>query len=77
MGGSSFAPYKDSQFEKCRICKSKVHQLGSRYCQGCAYKKVCAARLRLSPRLVVVCQGICAMCGIKILATKNYNQSFV
>ncbi|GAB6020200.1 hypothetical protein CHUAL_002921 [Chamberlinius hualienensis] len=27
-----FAPY--STFEKCRICKQKVHQVGSYYCQG-------------------------------------------
>lgn len=26
-------------FEKCRICKTSVHQVGSHYCQGCAYKK--------------------------------------
>ena len=32
-----FAPY--SAFAKCRICKSSVHQAGSHYCQGCAYKK--------------------------------------
>lgn len=24
---------------RCRICKSSVHQPGSHYCQGCAYKK--------------------------------------
>ena len=33
-------------------------QVGSHYCQECAYKK-----------------GICAMCGVKILKTKNYKQS--
>ena len=32
-----FTPY--SQFEKCRICKTTVHQPHSKYCQGCAYKK--------------------------------------
>ncbi|XP_074600693.1 cysteine-rich PDZ-binding protein [Brevipalpus obovatus] len=53
-----FAPY--ANFEKCRICKQKVHQNGSHYCQGCAYKK-----------------GICAMCGKKLLDTKNYVQSSV
>lgn len=42
----------------CRICRTKVHQLGSHYCQACAYKK-----------------GICAMCGKKLLDTKNYKQS--
>lgn len=41
-----------------RICKQKVHQSGSHYCQACAYKK-----------------GICAMCGKKMLDTKNYRQS--
>ncbi|XP_062603144.1 cysteine-rich PDZ-binding protein-like, partial [Saccostrea cucullata] len=32
-----FSPYQT--FAKCRICKSSVHQAGSHYCQGCAYKK--------------------------------------
>jgi len=49
-----------AEFKKCRICKQKVHQPGSHYCQGCAYKK-----------------GICAMCGIKIIKTKDYKQSSV
>ncbi|CAH1991928.1 unnamed protein product [Acanthoscelides obtectus] len=40
------------------ICRQKVHQAGSHYCQACAYKK-----------------GICAMCGKKIISTKNYKQS--
>ncbi|XP_065920496.1 cysteine-rich PDZ-binding protein-like [Dysidea avara] len=36
-----FNPYQ--RFEKCRICKQQVHQVGSHYCQGCAYKKgICA-----------------------------------
>lgn len=34
----SFAIYRYSpyskEFEKCRICKSSVHQKGSHYCQG-------------------------------------------
>ncbi|CAM1294010.1 CRIPT (predicted) [Pycnogonum litorale] len=51
-----FSPY--TKFENCRICKSQVHQVGSHYCQACAYKK-----------------GICAMCGKKMLDTKNYRQS--
>ncbi|XP_069962948.1 cysteine-rich PDZ-binding protein [Bactrocera oleae] len=42
----------------CRICRQKVHQIGSHYCQACAYKK-----------------AICAMCGKKLLDTKNYKQS--
>ena len=54
-----FNPYQDN-FEKCRICRTKVHQIKAHYCQECAYKK-----------------GICAMCGIKILKTKNYKQSSV
>ncbi len=53
------SPYS-TKFEKCRICKTVVHQAGSYYCQGCAYKK-----------------GICAMCGVKILDTKNYRQTSV
>ncbi|OQR71839.1 cysteine-rich PDZ-binding protein-like [Tropilaelaps mercedesae] len=56
---NKFNPYTTT-FNACRICKTKVHQVGSHYCQGCAYKK-----------------GICAMCGKKILDTKNYRQSSV
>jgi hypothetical protein len=52
-----FSPYT-SKFEICRICRQKVHQVGSHYCQACAYKK-----------------AICAMCGKKLLETKNYKQS--
>ncbi|XP_025104787.1 cysteine-rich PDZ-binding protein-like [Pomacea canaliculata] len=55
-----FNPYSSGSFEKCRVCKSSVHQPGSHYCQGCAYKK-----------------GICAMCGKKIIDTKNYRQTSV
>jgi len=32
---NKFAPYEN----KCKICKSRVHQEGSHYCQSCAYKK--------------------------------------
>ncbi|XP_054154435.1 cysteine-rich PDZ-binding protein-like [Oppia nitens] len=39
---SRYNPYQ-AKFETCRICKQKVHQLGSHYCQSCAYKKgICA-----------------------------------
>uniref|UniRef100_A0A3P8U4M5 Cysteine-rich PDZ-binding protein n=1 Tax=Amphiprion percula TaxID=161767 RepID=A0A3P8U4M5_AMPPE len=55
-----FDPYSKTGFATCRICKSSVHQSGSHYCQGCAYKK-----------------GICAMCGKKVLDTKNYKQTSV
>ncbi|XP_035218878.1 cysteine-rich PDZ-binding protein-like [Stegodyphus dumicola] len=51
-----FSPY--GSFAQCKICRQKVHQQGSHYCQACAYKK-----------------GICAMCGKKLLDTKNYKQS--
>ena len=47
-----------SEFTRCRICKTKVHQVGARFCQECSYKK-----------------AICAMCGIKMMSTKNYKQS--
>ncbi|XP_030891774.1 cysteine-rich PDZ-binding protein [Leptonychotes weddellii] len=57
---SRFDPYGKNKFSTCRICKSSVHQPGSHYCQGCAYKK-----------------GICAMCGKKVLDTKNYKQTSV
>ena len=56
-----FNPYTtNDKFEKCRICRTKVHQVKAHYCQECAYKK-----------------GICSMCGVKILKTKNYKQSAV
>ncbi|XP_043200023.1 cysteine-rich PDZ-binding protein-like [Amphibalanus amphitrite] len=55
-----FSPYSSGSFTACRICRTKVHQVGSHYCQACAYKK-----------------GICAMCGKKLLDTKNYKQSSV
>lgn len=53
-----FSEFYCGFFRCCRICRSKVHQVGSHYCQACAYKK-----------------GICAMCGKKLLDTKNYKQS--
>ncbi|XP_018023017.1 cysteine-rich PDZ-binding protein [Hyalella azteca] len=32
-----------TQFKECRICRTKVHQVGGNYCQACAYKKgICA-----------------------------------
>jgi len=39
-----FNPYTTSgEFNKCRICRTKVHQVGAHYCQDCAYKKgICA-----------------------------------
>ncbi|CAK9818564.1 Cysteine-rich PDZ-binding protein [Anthophora plagiata] len=56
-GKARFNPYT-ATFETCRICRQKVHQVGSHYCQSCAYKK-----------------AICAMCGKKLMSTKNYKQS--
>ncbi|KAF7284971.1 hypothetical protein GWI33_012752 [Rhynchophorus ferrugineus] len=56
-GKHRFSPYT-AKFEKCRICRQIVHQVGSHYCQACAYKK-----------------SICAMCGKKMMSTKNYKQS--
>jgi len=39
---SRYNPYT-TKFEQCRICKQKVHQAGSHYCQPCAYSKsICA-----------------------------------
>ncbi len=55
-----FNPLAGKDFARCRICRTKVHQCGSNFCQECAYKK-----------------GICAMCGKKIIKTKNYKQSSV
>ncbi|CAI2191155.1 10716_t:CDS:2 [Funneliformis geosporum] len=38
-GKSRFKPYEN----KCKICKSRVHQEHAHYCQGCAYKQgICA-----------------------------------
>ena len=46
---SRFNPYQKG-FEKCRICKTSVHQSGSHYCQACAYKKgMCVYISRLYP----------------------------
>ncbi|CAH4037541.1 unnamed protein product [Pieris brassicae] len=37
-----YNPYT-SKFHECKICRTKVHQVGSHYCQACAYKKgICA-----------------------------------
>ncbi|MFH4977591.1 hypothetical protein AB6A40_004300 [Gnathostoma spinigerum] len=37
-----YQPYS-KEFKKCRICKTQVHQVGSNYCQQCAYQKaICA-----------------------------------
>ncbi|XP_045065867.1 cysteine-rich PDZ-binding protein [Coregonus clupeaformis] len=72
---TSFDPYGKpgnsgkSGFGICRICKSSVHQSGSHYCQGCAYKE----RSRDERELY----QICAMCGKKVLDTKNYKQTSV
>ena len=57
--GARFNPIQ-AELKKCRICRTKVHNVGHNFCQECAYKK-----------------GICAMCGVKILKTKNYKQSSV
>ncbi|TPX61469.1 hypothetical protein PhCBS80983_g01024 [Powellomyces hirtus] len=39
MGSNKFMPYET----KCKVCKQRVHQHGSRYCQQCAYKNgICA-----------------------------------
>ncbi|KAI9104515.1 PDZ-binding protein [Phlyctochytrium arcticum] len=36
---SKFNPYE----ARCKVCKQRVHQAGSRYCQICAYKNgICA-----------------------------------
>ncbi|KAG9299649.1 hypothetical protein G9A89_020820 [Geosiphon pyriformis] len=38
-GKNRFKPYEN----KCKICKSRVHQEHAHYCQGCAYKQgICA-----------------------------------
>ncbi len=33
-----YNPYSE-KFETCRICRQKVHQVGSKFCQECSYKK--------------------------------------
>ncbi|CAD5122997.1 DgyrCDS11387 [Dimorphilus gyrociliatus] len=33
-----FNPYQKG-FDKCRICKQVLHQVGAHYCQSCAYSK--------------------------------------
>jgi len=34
-----FNPLAGDRFEKCRICKQKIHQINAKYCQDCSYKK--------------------------------------
>ncbi|XP_062427913.1 cysteine-rich PDZ-binding protein isoform X2 [Rhea pennata] len=48
-----FDPYGKNKFAICRICKSSVHQPGSHYCQGCAYKKACIPWLPLYVQIAV------------------------
>lgn len=52
-----FDPYGKSGFATCRICKSSVHQSGSHYCQGCAYKKgeTASAEMRFCFRHTSIC----------------------
>jgi len=73
-----YSPYT-TKFNKCKICKSTIHQPGSTYCQGLYSKKTCEF-IRLKFWIYLGCSyklGICAMCGVKILQTKNYRQSSV
>ncbi|KAH0622765.1 hypothetical protein JD844_025408, partial [Phrynosoma platyrhinos] len=78
-----FDPYGKNKFAICRICKSSVHQPGSHYCQGCAYKK--GEMFAINSTFVVFLEvyvihiliSICAMCGKKVLDTKNYKQTSV
>uniref|UniRef100_A0A8D2ZTK7 Cysteine-rich PDZ-binding protein n=2 Tax=Scophthalmus maximus TaxID=52904 RepID=A0A8D2ZTK7_SCOMX len=79
-----FDPYSKTGFATCRICKSSVHQSGSHYCQGCAYKKGKLkngqgywSREELPTISSLKIPGICAMCGKKVLDTKNYKQTSV
>lgn len=110
-----FDPYSKTGFATCRICKSSVHQAGSHYCQGCAYKKgnddlmlwerttiwlkvsvqyICSYTVcfdsmaekascrhhhcwHQSTLSLILTSGICAMCGKKVLDTKNYKQTSV
>ncbi|XP_055672328.1 cysteine-rich PDZ-binding protein isoform X1 [Falco peregrinus] len=48
-----FDPYGKNKFAICRICKSSVHQPGSHYCQGCAYKKAYIPWLHLDVQIAV------------------------
>ncbi|XP_053462122.1 cysteine-rich PDZ-binding protein-like, partial [Nycticebus coucang] len=38
-GKNKFSGGACGSFSTCKICKTSVHQPGSHYCQGCAYKK--------------------------------------
>lgn len=59
-----FKPYENN----CRVCKQSVTMRGQHYCQGCAYKNGLFFCLG-------VIEGICSMCGVKILDTTFYKQS--
>ncbi|VDN25010.1 unnamed protein product, partial [Gongylonema pulchrum] len=53
-----FQPY-EQEFKKCRICKSVVHQIGSHYCQQCAYQKgicaMCGKKMAETKKLKMSC----------------------
>ncbi|XP_030354618.1 cysteine-rich PDZ-binding protein isoform X2 [Strigops habroptila] len=56
-----FDPYGKNKFAICRICKSSVHQPGSHYCQGCAYKKVSPCPLTMNGSLPSIGKMNCHM----------------
>jgi hypothetical protein len=51
---AKFQPY--AKFEKCRICKQPIHQVGSHYCQGTGTMLVFACIMLCSFPLMF---GIC------------------
>ncbi|RUP48776.1 microtubule-associated protein CRIPT-domain-containing protein [Jimgerdemannia flammicorona] len=58
---SRFSPYEN----KCKICKSRVHQEHAHYCQSCAYKQGICAMCGKQVYLEIVCSlfSLCPFWG--------------
>ncbi|CAF2909305.1 unnamed protein product [Rotaria sp. Silwood2] len=71
-----YSPYT-TKFSKCKVCKGTIHQPGSTYCQGLSLILLISMDSFLFYVGCAYKLGICTMCGVKILQTKNYRQSSV
>lgn len=66
---NKFAPYENN----CRVCKQRVTQKGAHYCQG-NFSSFPCSRVNLAEGCAYK-NGICSMCGVKILDTTFHRQS--